>query len=109
MSENDPIGVADFDSLGDVVMPCEPTCAVIAPPWSEVDDADKIVIRIEPNMAFGTGTHETTQLCLRAIEKYYELLKHCEDNVALEELAREMIRKETEHIEEVEKMLIVNA
>jgi len=45
---------------------------VIAPPWSEVDDADKIVIRIEPNMAFGTGTHETTQLCLRAIEKYYE-------------------------------------
>ena len=44
---------------------------VIAPPWSEVDEADKIVIRIEPNMAFGTGTHETTQLCLAAIEKYY--------------------------------------
>jgi ribosomal protein L11 methyltransferase len=44
---------------------------VIAPPWSDVDASDKIVIRIEPNMAFGTGTHETTQLCLRAIEKNY--------------------------------------
>ncbi|MEP6703638.1 MAG: 50S ribosomal protein L11 methyltransferase [Acidobacteriota bacterium] len=45
---------------------------VIAPPWSDVTSSEKIVIRIEPNMAFGTGTHETTQLCLRAIEKYYE-------------------------------------
>ncbi|MEO8043244.1 MAG: 50S ribosomal protein L11 methyltransferase, partial [Acidobacteriota bacterium] len=36
---------------------------VIAPPWSDVDETEKIVIRIEPNMAFGTGTHETTQLC----------------------------------------------
>jgi ribosomal protein L11 methyltransferase len=44
---------------------------VIAPPWSDVAGDDKIVIRIEPNMAFGTGTHQTTQLCLRAIEKYY--------------------------------------
>lgn len=44
---------------------------VIAPPWSDVAEDDKIVIRIEPNMAFGTGTHQTTQLCLRAIEKYY--------------------------------------
>ncbi len=44
---------------------------VIAPPWENVDEADKIVIRIEPNMAFGTGTHETTQLCLVAIDKYY--------------------------------------
>jgi ribosomal protein L11 methyltransferase len=45
---------------------------VIAPPWSDVDHTDKMIIRIEPNMAFGTGTHETTQLCLRAIEKYYQ-------------------------------------
>lgn len=44
---------------------------VIAPPWSEVDDDSRIVIRIEPNMAFGTGTHETTQLCLAEIEKRY--------------------------------------
>lgn len=44
---------------------------VIAPPWSEVLENDKIVIRIEPNMAFGTGTHETTQLCLMAIGEHY--------------------------------------
>lgn len=46
---------------------------VIAPPWSELSTADnQIVIRIEPGMAFGTGTHETTRLCLGAIEKYYD-------------------------------------
>ncbi len=45
---------------------------IIAPPWSSVDETDKILIRIEPNMAFGTGTHETTRLCLEAIEKYYK-------------------------------------
>jgi ribosomal protein L11 methyltransferase len=45
---------------------------VIAPPWSEIaNDAERIVIRIEPGMAFGTGTHETTRLCLAAIEKYF--------------------------------------
>src|SRR2546423_15174044 len=45
---------------------------VVAPPWSEVPDEDeRIVIRIEPGMAFGTGTHETTRLCLAAIEKYF--------------------------------------
>lgn len=45
---------------------------IIAPPWSEIADAGgRIVIRIEPGMAFGTGTHETTRLCLKAIEKYF--------------------------------------
>ena len=44
---------------------------VIAPPWESVEDFDRILIRIEPNMAFGTGTHETTQLCLHALSKYY--------------------------------------
>lgn len=43
---------------------------VIAAPWHEVA-ADDIVIRIEPNMAFGTGTHATTQLCLEAIDRKY--------------------------------------
>jgi ribosomal protein L11 methyltransferase len=43
---------------------------IIAPPWSEIT-GDRIVIRIEPGMAFGTGTHETTRLCLKAIEKYF--------------------------------------
>lgn len=45
---------------------------IIAPPWSDVADApDRIIIRIEPGMAFGTGTHETTRLCLAAIEKHF--------------------------------------
>jgi ribosomal protein L11 methyltransferase len=44
---------------------------VITPPWENVEDSDKIVISIEPNMAFGTGTHETTQLCLKAVGEIY--------------------------------------
>jgi len=45
---------------------------IIAPPWSQITDRpDQIVIRIEPGMAFGTGTHETTGLCLAAIEKHF--------------------------------------
>ncbi len=45
---------------------------IVAPPWAEIDDDHgRIVIRIEPGMAFGTGTHETTRLCLEAIEKFF--------------------------------------
>jgi ribosomal protein L11 methyltransferase len=44
---------------------------IVAPPWETVVPGDKIVIRIEPGMAFGTGTHETTRLCLKAIEENY--------------------------------------
>jgi ribosomal protein L11 methyltransferase len=45
---------------------------IIAPPWSELGNIDqRFVIRIEPGMAFGTGTHETTRLCLQAIEKHF--------------------------------------
>ena len=45
---------------------------IIAPIWETVENTDKIVIRIEPSMAFGTGTHETTKLCLKAIEETYD-------------------------------------
>ena len=45
---------------------------IIAPPWSNLSNrTDRHVIRIEPGMAFGTGTHETTRLCLDAIQKHY--------------------------------------
>src|SRR5205085_1899127 len=45
---------------------------LIAPPWSEIAETDeRHVIRIEPGMAFGTGTHETTRLCLVAIEQHF--------------------------------------
>jgi len=45
---------------------------VIAPPWTEINEAPgRIVVRIEPGMAFGTGTYETTRLCLAAIDKHF--------------------------------------
>lgn len=44
---------------------------VVSPPWETVNDTDRHVIFIEPNMAFGTGTHPTTQLCLEAIGDIY--------------------------------------
>jgi len=47
---------------------------LITPSWlrSEVTDTKRIIIEIDPKMAFGTGTHETTQLCLKAIEDYWQ-------------------------------------
>ncbi|HJQ69782.1 MAG TPA: 50S ribosomal protein L11 methyltransferase [Blastocatellia bacterium] len=46
---------------------------VIAPSWKlpEIDDG-RVVIEIDPGMAFGTGTHETTRMCLEAIEEFWE-------------------------------------
>lgn len=51
--------------------PTETAKFIIAPLWEKVENTEKIVIRIEPSMAFGTGTHETTRLCLQAIEEIY--------------------------------------
>ena len=68
--------VADQDWLGEWKKSWQPVEVgerfIIAPPWSEIPDKhNRLVIRIEPGMAFGTGTHETTRLCLVAIEKYF--------------------------------------
>jgi len=42
---------------------------IIRPPWEEHDaQAEEIVIEINPSLAFGTGHHETTRLCIEAIE-----------------------------------------
>ena len=41
---------------------------MIIPAWVETDFPDRISIRINPGMAFGTGTHPTTQLCLTMME-----------------------------------------
>jgi ribosomal protein L11 methyltransferase len=45
---------------------------VILPAWMESPDAGRVAIKIDPGMAFGTGTHPTTQLCLDLIEKYFD-------------------------------------
>lgn len=45
---------------------------VIKPTWEKLTDAspDDIVIEIDPGIAFGTGSHETTKLCIRQLKKY---------------------------------------
>jgi len=42
---------------------------MIVPAWMDAPDPSRIPIRIDPGMAFGTGTHPTTQLCLELIEE----------------------------------------
>ena len=51
---------------------------IVAPPWiesfptsSDRETEARIILKIEPGMAFGTGTHETTRLCLQAIERQF--------------------------------------
>ena len=45
---------------------------LVIPSWEEVEekDQDKMVLHIDPGTAFGTGMHETTQLCIRQLKKY---------------------------------------
>ena len=43
---------------------------MIVPAWMDPDTHGRIPLRIDPSMAFGTGTHPTTQLCLMLLEKY---------------------------------------
>ncbi len=44
----------------------------VVPDWIEYtpEHEDEVIIKLEPGCAFGTGTHATTQLCMKAIEKY---------------------------------------
>lgn len=44
---------------------------IIKPTWEDVEAENKIIIDIDPKMAFGTGTHETTQLVLTLLAKYH--------------------------------------
>lgn len=45
---------------------------LIKPTWEEIpsEHADKLLIQIDPGTAFGTGMHETTQLCIRQLRRY---------------------------------------
>ena len=45
---------------------------VILPAWMDSPEPNRVAIRIDPGMAFGTGTHPTTQLCLELMEKWFD-------------------------------------
>ena len=42
----------------------------VLPAWIEKHDETRIAVHIDPSMAFGTGTHPTTQLCMELLERY---------------------------------------
>jgi ribosomal protein L11 methyltransferase len=52
---------------------------MIVPAWMESPEPARIPIKIDPGMAFGTGTHPTTQLCLELIEKFFDRGPKTED------------------------------
>jgi ribosomal protein L11 methyltransferase len=76
--------VADRDWLAEWKKSWQPVQVgrfIVAPPWlsesrlvgiAGESSTEGVLIQINPGMAFGTGTHETTRLCLKAIGKYYE-------------------------------------
>jgi ribosomal protein L11 methyltransferase len=45
---------------------------LVLPAWIEQEVPGRIAVRIDPSMAFGTGTHPTTQLCMEFIEEYVQ-------------------------------------
>jgi len=75
---------ADHDWLAEWKSNWQPVAVgrfIIGPPWLSETEAldsvvtdrgsDTILIRINPGMAFGTGTHETTRLCLKAMQRHF--------------------------------------
>ncbi|MBX3293890.1 MAG: 50S ribosomal protein L11 methyltransferase [Acidobacteria bacterium] len=78
ISRNEAAGVAiravaEQDWLAEWKRHWQPVAAgrfIIAPTWFDQHEADAMVIRIDPGMAFGTGTHDTTKLCLEAIGEH---------------------------------------
>jgi len=69
--------IADQDWLSEWKKGWEPLVIgerlVIAPSWKldQVEETDRVIIQIDPGMAFGTGTHETTRGCLEMLEKHW--------------------------------------
>ena len=43
---------------------------LVLPAWVKQEDASRVAVKIDPSMAFGTGTHPSTQLCLELVEDY---------------------------------------
>ncbi len=69
--------IADQDWLAEWKKGYEPIATgrrlLICPSWKrdQVKATDRVVVEIDPGMAFGTGTHETTRGCLELLEKYW--------------------------------------
>ncbi len=69
--------VADQDWMSEWKKGWEPLVIgqrlLVAPSWKldQVKEDDRVIIQIDPGMAFGTGTHETTRGCLEMLEKYW--------------------------------------
>lgn len=60
---------------------------IIIPSWLEIDYDQQIAVRIDPGMAFGTGTHPTTQLCLQLVEEYLDGIQSAAENELKNQLA----------------------
>lgn len=53
---------------------------VVKPTWEDYDKQEgDLIIELDPGMAFGTGTHETTSMCIRELEKYVDESKRVFD------------------------------
>ncbi|MBO0720722.1 MAG: 50S ribosomal protein L11 methyltransferase [Blastocatellia bacterium] len=67
--------IADQDWLAEWKKGYEPievgNRLLIAPSWKATQQPVRLLIQIDPGMAFGTGTHETTRGCLELLEKYW--------------------------------------
>ncbi len=53
---------------------------LILPAWLESPEPERVAIKIDPGMAFGTGTHPTTQLCLELLEGAFEKQESNDDS-----------------------------
>lgn len=52
--------------------PIEKGRVVICPEWLTYDGENKVIVKLNPNMAFGTGEHETTSMCVDLLQKYLQ-------------------------------------
>lgn len=52
---------------------------IVVPDWETADPKGRVELRLEPGLAFGTGSHATTRLCLTALEKYVKPGMHLAD------------------------------
>lgn len=60
------------DAYKESIRPMLVDNVIIRPPWISGDFDNKLELIIEPKMAFGTGSHETTKLCIKEILKYFK-------------------------------------